>query len=56
MGTGDKVRNEAQKMKGKAKEATGKATDDRSMQAEGMKDQGEAELKKQGEKAKDALK
>jgi len=55
VGIDDKIRNEAQNMKGKAKEATGKATNDRSMQAEGVKDEAEADLKKQGEKAKDTL-
>jgi uncharacterized protein YjbJ (UPF0337 family) len=55
MGMDDKIRNEGQNMKGKIKEAAGKATNDRDMQAEGQTDQAAAEAKKLAEKAKDAL-
>ncbi|MET0930341.1 MAG: CsbD family protein, partial [Aeromicrobium sp.] len=35
MGLGDKISNAAEEAKGKIKEATGKATDDESLEAEG---------------------
>ena len=54
MGMGDKIKNAAEEAKGKAKESYGDATDDKSMQAEGMVDQAEADAKQQGEKLKDA--
>ena len=56
MGIGDKIENAAQDLAGKAKEATGKATDDQSLQAEGRGDQMGADLKQAGEKVKDAFK
>jgi uncharacterized protein YjbJ (UPF0337 family) len=56
MGVGDKIKNAAEAAKGKAKEATGDATDDRDLQAEGQTDQTKADLKQAGEKAKDAFK
>jgi uncharacterized protein YjbJ (UPF0337 family) len=55
MGVEDKARNAAEKVAGKAKEALGKATDDESLEAEGRTDQGKADLKQAGEKAKDAF-
>ena len=56
MGIGDKIENMKDDMTGKAKEATGKATDDEGMEAEGRTDQSKADLKQAGEKAKDAFK
>ena len=56
MGFSDKVSNAADQAAGKVKEATGKATDDQSMQAEGKTDQGVADLKQAGENVKDAFK
>lgn len=56
MGLDDKIKNTAQDVKGKAKEHTGRATDDESMQAEGKGDQMGADLKQAGEKVKDAFK
>ncbi|MFI5735864.1 CsbD family protein [Kribbella sp. NPDC051587] len=56
MGVGDKMKNAADAAKGKIKEATGDATDDRDLQAEGQADQTKADLKQAGEKAKDAFK
>lgn len=55
MGIGDKISNAAEDMAGKAKEATGKATGDRDMEAEGQVDQSKADLKQAGEKVKDAF-
>jgi uncharacterized protein YjbJ (UPF0337 family) len=55
MGLSDKVANAAQSAKGKAKQALGEATDDGQLQAEGQVDQGKADLKQAGEKAKDAF-
>jgi uncharacterized protein YjbJ (UPF0337 family) len=43
-------------MKGKAKEATGSATDNEDLREEGRREQSEADLKQAGEKVKDAFK
>ncbi len=56
MGLGDKIENTADDLKGKAKEATGKATDDKSLEHEGKGDQTVADVKKAGENVKDAFK
>jgi uncharacterized protein YjbJ (UPF0337 family) len=56
MGIDDKAKNAAEAVKGKVKEKTGDATDDRDLQAEGRKDKTKADLKQAGEKAKDAFK
>lgn len=56
MGTDDKMRNAAEEMKGKAKEAAGKATDDERLEAEGRTDQTKSDLKQAGENVKDAFK
>lgn len=56
MGLDDKIENAADDLKGKAKEATGKATDDESLEAEGKGDQSVSDLKQAGEKVKDAFK
>ena len=55
MSTVDKAKNKAQEAKGHLKEAAGKATDDRSLQAKGKKDQASGNLKQAGEKVKDAF-
>lgn len=55
MGLDDKIRNTAQDMGGKAKEAAGKATDDERLEAEGHADQTAANLKQAGENVKDAF-
>ena len=56
MGLDDKLENATDDLKGKAKEATGKATDDESLEAEGRGDQAVSDLKQAGEKVKDAFK
>ncbi len=56
MGLDDKIENATDDLKGKAKEATGKATDDESLEAEGRGDQAKSDLKQAGEKVKDAFK
>jgi uncharacterized protein YjbJ (UPF0337 family) len=56
MGTTDKVKNTAQSAKGSVKEATGRATGNRSLEAEGMADKTAGSLKQAGEKVKDAFK
>jgi uncharacterized protein YjbJ (UPF0337 family) len=56
MATEDKAANKAEDLKGKVKEATGKATDDDSLQAEGKTDQSKSSLKQAGENVKDAFK
>ena len=56
MGLGDKIRNAASKLTGRAKEATGKATGDDRLKNEGRGDQVKADLKQAAEKVKDAFK
>jgi len=56
MATGDKIDNKAEELKGKAKEAVGKATDDEELEAEGKTDQVTGNLKQAGEKIKDVFK
>jgi uncharacterized protein YjbJ (UPF0337 family) len=54
--TVDKAKNKAQEAKGRVKDAAGKATNDRSLQAEGKGDKVAGSLKQAGEKVKDAIK
>ncbi|WP_144876022.1 CsbD family protein [Microbacterium sp. 1.5R] len=56
MGLDDKIKNAAQDIAGKAKEATGKVTDNEKLEAEGKADQVKADAKKAGENVKDAFK
>ena len=56
MGFDDKLENTKDKLTGEAKEATGKATDNERLEAEGKADQTGADLKQAGEKVKDAFK
>ncbi|WP_188756635.1 CsbD family protein [Microbacterium album] len=56
MGLDDKIKNAAQDVAGKAKEATGKGTDNERLEAEGQTDQTKANLKNAGENVKDAFK
>jgi uncharacterized protein YjbJ (UPF0337 family) len=51
----NKARNKAQELKGQAKEGAGRASGNRSLEAEGRADQVEANLKQAGEKLKDAV-
>jgi uncharacterized protein YjbJ (UPF0337 family) len=52
----DKAKNKIEDLGGKAKEAVGKATGDRSTENEGKGDQAKSNLKDAGEKVKDAFK
>lgn len=52
----DKAKNTIEDAAGKAKEGVGKATGDKSTEAEGRTDQSKADLKNAGEKVKDAFK
>jgi uncharacterized protein YjbJ (UPF0337 family) len=56
MGADDKVSNAAKDVKGKIKEGVGKVTDNERLEAEGERDQVEADLRKAGENVKDAFK
>ena len=56
MGTDDKLRNQGEDLKGKAKETVGRATDDEELEAQGRGDQAKANLKNAGEQVKDAVK
>jgi uncharacterized protein YjbJ (UPF0337 family) len=52
----DKAKNKAQEARGHVKDAAGRATNDRTLQAEGKADKAKGNLKQAGEKVKDALK
>ena len=52
----DKIKNKLQAGVGQAKKSVGKATDDKSLQAEGTGDQVSGNLKQSGENVKDAFK
>jgi uncharacterized protein YjbJ (UPF0337 family) len=63
VGLDDKMQNQVEDAKGKAKEAAGAATGNEEMKAEGRGDQGEAKIdeakrhaKEAGENVKDAFK
>jgi uncharacterized protein YjbJ (UPF0337 family) len=56
MGLDDKIKNAAQDIAGKAKEAVGDRKGDDSLKAEGQKDQAGASAKKVGEDVKDVFK
>jgi uncharacterized protein YjbJ (UPF0337 family) len=52
----DKMKNKAEELGGKGKEAVGDATDNRDLEAEGKADQTKGNLKQAGEKVKDVFK
>jgi uncharacterized protein YjbJ (UPF0337 family) len=52
----DKMKNKAEELGGKGKEAVGEATDNRDLEAEGKADQVSGNLKQAGEKVKDVFK
>jgi uncharacterized protein YjbJ (UPF0337 family) len=54
--TADKIKDKAQVAKGQVKETVGKATKDRSLEAEGTADKVSGNMKQAGEKVKDAFK
>ncbi len=56
MATTDKAKNEAQRAKGKVKEAAGNVTGNDKLRAKGKADQTKGNLKQAGEKLKDAVK
>jgi uncharacterized protein YjbJ (UPF0337 family) len=55
MGGKKKVENAMESAKGKVKEKTGDATDNRDLQAEGQAEKTKSDLKQAGEKVKDAF-
>ncbi|MEI2825852.1 MAG: CsbD family protein [Dermatophilaceae bacterium] len=55
MSIGDKLENMKDDLVGKAKEATGKVTDNERLEAEGRMEQSEADLRQAGEKVKDSF-
>ena len=52
----DKAKNAVEDLGGKAKEAAGKVTGDKSTENEGKGDQAKSDIKDAGEKVKDAFK
>lgn len=56
MGIGDKIKNKAQEISGKAKEKIGEGTNNKDLQAEGLKDQTAAKVKQSVEHVKDSAK
>lgn len=55
MALDDKIKNAAEDIAGKAKEAAGKVTGNESLEAEGKADQASAKVKKTGEDVKDVF-
>ena len=55
MSLADKAKNKIEELEGKSKEATGHATGDNKLKAQGKADQAKAKLKQTGEKIKDAF-
>ncbi|WP_104165032.1 CsbD family protein [Arthrobacter sp. SX1312] len=49
------ITNAAKKLAGRAKEATGRATGDERLEAEGKRDQVKADLRQAAEKVRDAF-
>jgi uncharacterized protein YjbJ (UPF0337 family) len=56
MGASDKAGNKIDDAAGKAKEATGKATNNDKLKNKGRSDQSKSDMKQAGEKVKDAFK
>jgi uncharacterized protein YjbJ (UPF0337 family) len=56
MSAADKIKNAAEDLAGKAKEAVGRVTGDDEKRAEGQDDQTRASAKKAGENVKDIFK
>ncbi|WP_448614010.1 CsbD family protein [Modestobacter sp. URMC 112] len=52
----DKMKNKAEELTGQGKEAAGKATGNRDLEAEGHVDQASGNAKQAGEKVKDIFK
>ena len=55
VGATDKIKHAMDDVEGKAKEALGRVTGDRGTENEGRTDQAKADLKKAGDKVKDAF-
>ncbi|CAO5182391.1 CsbD-like domain-containing protein [Frankia sp. AiPs1] len=51
----DKVRNKVDELRGRGKQAAGRAAGDRRTEADGRGDRATADLRQAGEKAKDAF-
>jgi len=56
MGATDKIKNATQTAKGDVKQAAGRVTGDRDLEARGQADKTAGSLKQAGEKVKDAFK
>jgi len=56
MSAADKIKNAAQDVTGKSKEAAGKVTDNEELHAQGRAEQTKADAKKAGENVKDVVK
>jgi uncharacterized protein YjbJ (UPF0337 family) len=56
MSTTDKVKNNAQRTRGRVKETTGRVTGNDSLEAKGKSDRMKGNLKQAGENVKDAFK
>ena len=52
----DKIKNKAEELGGKGKEAAGDATGNDELRSEGQSDQAKGDLKQAGEKVKDVFK
>jgi uncharacterized protein YjbJ (UPF0337 family) len=52
----DKIQNKGQEVEGKIKKNVGDATDNQSLEAEGLRDEKAGKVKQAGEKIKDVFK
>jgi uncharacterized protein YjbJ (UPF0337 family) len=55
MSAEDKIKNKVEELRGKGKEAVGRATDDPDLEAEGRAEQATGNIKQAGEKIKDVF-
>lgn len=56
MGSADRARNEAQNLAGKAKQAVGRAVNDKPLENRGKRDQRTSQVKKAGDRIKKVFK
>lgn len=56
MGSADRARNEAQNLAGKAKQAVGRAVNDKPLENRGKRDQWTSQVKKAGDRIKTVFK
>jgi uncharacterized protein YjbJ (UPF0337 family) len=56
VGADEKAQHKGEELRGKAKEAVGRATNDEALENQGKRDQASSDVKQAGDKVKDAFK